>query len=800
MKTRKSLAFLLALAMLISLFPAMAFAAPADETATAPWSIADATEKTVYYTILDEKDQPTETRAVTAYEDSYLNSDSEFTVRLYVPEGADANSPIAYIVNNSGWRSNGHMLAGDDANLWEATDESAPAKLYPATHSVAAPSNDNYGAGKYAGQALEAGYVVVTAEVRARGDDNHSPVTVGDAKAVIRYLRHNADALPAGDVDYIIVSGMSGGGALTSAIGASGNSSDYLPYLYALGAAGVEYIGEGEAPTLANYMDYTAADFTDSLTDDVFAAVVYAPITDLDHADLAYAWTYLGARLALKDVFTDAESKYVNEAAITSSQKLGADFVDYVDSLGLTYNGEAVDATFNAETGEIGGVLADVISDLMKDSIQYRIDNADAPYFLGLGMADAMEARGYATSGKSAYPISEEALADNAWKTAWLDVTEDESKTDVESFDLDAFLYYVAGVTALKNPPAFDGMNAQTGEGKNESNLYGLEGQTYNHILEYTFKYDSYTVGLYDPETNDPDTAWKNYVDSGDYAKVQLQARMVNSVPYLLDSEGNDQGDSAPHWYLRMGMLDRDTSFATVALLYLSLLNAEDVEDVDARFTWDRVHAWQPYHDTPDAFEWVQETVEEAKADDNAENPYEDVAADSWYYDEVMYVTANGLMNGMGDSEFQPATTVTRAMAITTLYRMAGSPTVSGSNSFTDLTADWYKDAVQWGVETGITNGISETEFDPSSAISREQLATMLFRYAKNSDADTSAKADLDKYTDAGQVSSWAQDAMQWANASGLITGDTDTTLSPKADSSRAVLATVLMRYCESIA
>lgn len=614
MRMRKSLAFLLALAMLISLFPAMAFAASADETVTDPWSIEDASEKTVYYTILDEEDQPTETRAVTAYEDSYLDSESEFTVRIYVPEGADADSPIAYIVNNSGWTSNGHMLADagkDDtgANLWDATDESAPAKLYPATHSVPAPSNDNYGAGKYAGQALEAGYVVVTAQLRARSNDNHSPVTVGDAKAVIRYLRHNADALPAGDVDYIIVSGMSGGGALTSAIGASGNSNDYLPYLYALGAAGVEYIGEDEAPTLANYMDYTAADFTDSLTDDVFAAVVYAPITDLDHADLAYAWTYLGARMALAENSTNASASYFNEAAITSSQELGADFVEYVDSLGLTYNGEAVDATFNAETGEIGGVLADVISDLMKASIQYRIDNADAPYFLGLSMVGAMEARGYA----SKYSISEEAQANNAWKTAWLDVAEDETKTDVETFDLDEFLYYVAGVTALKNPPAFDGKNAQTGEGKNESNLYGLEGQTYNHILEYTFKYDSYTVELYDPETKNPETAWKNYVDSGDYAKVQQQARMINSVPYLLDSEGEDQGDSAPHWYLRMGMLDRDTSFATVALLYLSLLNAEDVEDVDARFTWDRVHAWQPYHDTPDAFEWVQETVEEAK-------------------------------------------------------------------------------------------------------------------------------------------------------------------------------------------
>ncbi len=613
MKTRKITALFLVLCMMVSLFPAVYAADVADD----PWSIADAAKKTVYYTILDENDAATETRALDAYEDTYQTADSSYTIRIYVPEGANKATPICYIVNNSGWTSNGHMLAdagkdGTGTDLWNSTEEN-PAKMYPASHSVAAPSNDNYGAGKYAGQALEAGYVVVTASLRARGDDNHSPVTVGDAKAAIRYLRYNAGALPAGDVERIIISGMSGGGALVSALGASGNSADYLPYLCALGAAGVEYVGEGEKPNLTNYMDYDAADFTDSLTDDVFAVVAYAPITDLNHADLAYAWTYLGARLGLAEVSSDPTSKFFNEAAISSSKELGARFPEYVESLGLEYNGEAVDASFDPETGAIGGTLADVIADLMKASIQYRIDTPDAPYFLGTGMMDAMTAREYAITGKSAYPITEEALADTAWKTAWLAVAENEADTDVESFDLDAFLYYVAAATALKNPPAFDGKNAQTGEGKNESNLFGLAGQTYNHVYDYTFKYDSYTVGLYEPETNDPDTAWNNYIASGDYDKVQLQARMVNSIPYLLDSEGEDQGNSAPHWYLRMGMLDRDTSFATVALLYLSLLNAEDVEDVDARFTWDRVHAWQPYHDTPDSFAWVQETVAAAE-------------------------------------------------------------------------------------------------------------------------------------------------------------------------------------------
>jgi hypothetical protein len=155
-------------------------------------------------------------------------------------------------------------------------------------------------------------------------------------------------------------------------------------------------------------------------------------------------------------------------------------------------------------------------------------------------------------------------------------------------------------------------------------------------------------------------------------------------------------------------------------------------------------------------------------------------------------------MDGVGDGKFEPFTTVTRGMAITTLYRMAGSPEVSGSNSFTDLTQDWYKDAVQWGVTVGITDGVSATAFDPNSAITREQLATMLYRYAKVMGIDVSEKNDLGGYTDSAKISDFATDAMQWANAAGLITGVTNTTLVPTADSDRATLATILMRFCES--
>ena len=618
---KKTLALFITIAMVLSLIPG-AFAE------TDPWSIEDAlaNPKTVYYTILGADSIPiTETKKVTVYEDNYLNSDSAFTVRIYVPDGADESSPIAYIVDNAGWRSNGHLLAAGVADLWDATDPTTPVGLYSPDHmDTENPdhmlSDDNYGNGKYAGQALEAGYVVVTAELRSRGDDNHSPVSVGDAKAVIRYLRYNAEKglLPAGNTDYIILSGMSGGGGLTAAVGASGNSTDYLPYLYALGAAGITYTGTGDGPSLEkiDYMNYSPSDFTDSLADNVFAVVVYAPITDIPHADMAYSWTYLKARMALKEKTTDESLRYFNEAAITSSQELGTEFVEYVNSLGLKYNGEPVDVTFDPETGTIGGAFAEVMTELLKQSVQHRSDNPDAPYYLGFSMTETLKNKAYSTGRETdnEYSISEEARNDDSWKTAWIQIDPDTDTADVDSFDLDAFLYFVAANTALKNPPAFDGKNGPTSApgpfGAGESNLFGLNDQTYAHIMEYTFKYDSELYGLYG---NDPDSAWDNYKACGDYDKVQLQGRMLNSIPYLLDNEGDDQGISAAHWYVRMGMVDRDTSFATTTLLYLSLLNAKDVSDVDMRFTWDRIHNYQCYHDAPDSFNWVQEIIASSK-------------------------------------------------------------------------------------------------------------------------------------------------------------------------------------------
>ncbi|MBE6944686.1 MAG: hypothetical protein E7459_01185 [Ruminococcaceae bacterium] len=178
-------------------------------------------------------------------------------------------------------------------------------------------------------------------------------------------------------------------------------------------------------------------------------------------------------------------------------------------------------------------------------------------------------------------------------------------------------------------------------------------------------------------------------------------------------------------------------------------------------------------------------------------NSFTDVPKGQWYHEAVDFVVGANLMHGISETSFAPNATTSRAMVVTTLYRMAGSPEVNGENNFTDLTQDWYAAAVQWAVETGVTTGYSETIFAPNAPITREQLATMLYRYAKACGMDVSAQADLSGYTDAGKISSWALTAMAWANAEGIIQGDSETTLSPRATSTRAQLAMVLTRICQ---
>ena len=173
---------------------------------------------------------------------------------------------------------------------------------------------------------------------------------------------------------------------------------------------------------------------------------------------------------------------------------------------------------------------------------------------------------------------------------------------------------------------------------------------------------------------------------------------------------------------------------------------------------------------------------------------FSDVKAGSWYHEAVDYALKAGLMNGMGNGKFEPDASLTRAMLVTILYRSEGSPDVSGAaNPFTDVQAgQWYTDAVIWAAKEGIVNGMTETTFAPNDSITREQIATILYRY----DGSPKVSGNLYQFPDAFSVSAYAYDAMIWAVKSGIING-LDGKLAPKDNATRAQIATLLMRYLE---
>ena len=179
--------------------------------------------------------------------------------------------------------------------------------------------------------------------------------------------------------------------------------------------------------------------------------------------------------------------------------------------------------------------------------------------------------------------------------------------------------------------------------------------------------------------------------------------------------------------------------------------------------------------------------------------PFLDVNEGDWFYAAVAYAYENGLMDGVGGNRFAPNSATTRAQLVTILYRMEGQPAVSGDLPFTDVeSGTWYTDAILWAAQNNIVNGVSDTEFAPGDDLTRQQLVTILYRYAEAKGYDVSASADLSGYPDAGQVQDYAQPAMAWAVAEGIVEG-MDGNLNPAGNASRAQIATILMRFCEDV-
>lgn len=409
------------------------------------------------------------------------------------------------------------------------------------------------------GAALKAGYVVVSAGTRSRGikaDDGSwagkSPAVIVDAKAAVRYLRLN-DAVMPGSAERIIITGTSGGGALSVAVAASGNSADYFADLAAIGAAGVDASG------------------TSTIRDDVFATVAYCPITDLGHADIAYEWQFGAVRTAANTT----RGQYP-PAMQQASAALAAAYPPYLASLGLKReNGSQLTAANMPDA-----ILAEV-----KKGVEAGIARGDRVPAIGEDFV--LGGRGGGTRLR------------NDWLTV--------ENGQVKQIDYSKYLQFVTSATALKSVPAFDATANIGAQGvSGENTLFGSSSLEYANFSEYSWNHNE--VKGDGSGADDTGQDWAGYI-AGAGRTLARQVRMASPMTYL-----NSSADSAPYWYVRHGLVDRDTSFAVEIALAHAIRNDPSVKEANFKLAWLQGHAGN--YDVQEAYAWVAGIL--AKAGDPA--------------------------------------------------------------------------------------------------------------------------------------------------------------------------------------
>jgi len=212
-------------------------------------------------------------------------------------------------------------------------------------------------------------------------------------------------------------------------------------------------------------------------------------------------------------------------------------------------------------------------------------------------------------------------------------------------------------------------------------------------------------------------------------------------------------------------------------------------KDVDCKIPWDfsrdkvevNIHLYAKWKKT--------ETIQR----------YTDVLPGDWFFGDVDYVSRHGLMDGVGGGKFAPYANTNRAMVVTILWRLEGRPAAVGG-TFRDVPAGmWYTEAINWAAANGIVTGYSANSFGPLDNVTREQMAVILYRYARYKGYDVSQQADLGCYGDSAKISSWAKEGLSWANARGLISGMPDQTLAPQNNAIRCQTAAILHRFHQSV-
>ena len=550
MKTRRWLVLVVAVALLVGLLPT-ALAQPEQFEGRGPlWFVEDNFEiaETLDVT-LDGEPLGITKYLVTYVENPVQMSDLAYDrdgnlvpvddvyawekMWVYVSDTAahDQDTAIILQVNNGGWMNSPvRDIMQEGAEFVSDSDTDAT------------------------GAALKAGYVIVSAVTRSRGliaadgtYPGHAPAVVVDAKAAIRYLKLNDKRMP-GSADRIVITGTSGGGGLSTAVAASGNSPDYYPYLKEIGAAGINPVGNS------------------TLTDDVFATIAYCPITDLDHADIAYEWQYSATRLVNAD-YTDGP--FDDQV----SADLAALYPAYLESLGIVLE-DGTPLTADTLPGAIEG--------LVKAGVEKAMANGETVPDLGEDWI-------FIQRDGSELVVTND----------WLDV--DNATDTVVSIDYGKYLEFVCKTAQLKTAPAFENYRTELQYHMNESNLSGDEDTVYNHWLGWSWEHDV----IPDNGVGWDDTllTFDEFMGTAAGKAVVHQMKMINPMPYLL----SDEGDSAPYWYVRHGIRDRDTSFAVEAALFYAIQNDPTVMDANYALAYMQPHGGN--YDVQEAYGWLAEVL-----------------------------------------------------------------------------------------------------------------------------------------------------------------------------------------------
>lgn len=425
------------------------------------------------------------------------------TLNIYIPETIRENSPIFLRTYVGGYMA--------------------------ATAKTPSPSDAT-------GRALKEGYVVcipgsrgsnstITTESGETVYTGTAPNGLLDLKAAIRYLKYNDAKIP-GDSKHIVTDGTSAGGAMSALLGATGNNPEYEPYLKAMGAA--------------------------EASDDVWAAVCYCPITDLNHADMEYEWLY-GC--------TDHGVRHLDEKQIAVSDNLSALCPAYINSLGL-----------KDENGNT------ITSATYKDYLKtYLIASAQKAKDEGAEIPDSIGFVFYKEAGGPG-PTPDDRAAPSFGPGNRMPVFNRQSEF-ITGLDLDRYLTYVATMTPLKTPPAFDRLGVLTDSPSPENKVFGDKQGTPANFTDFSLRYDRH-----DPH-------------------ARLSAEMTKRVHLMnpMDFIGENRSVTAPHWFIRHGAKDRDTSFLVPLNLATKLRNHGF--DVNFALPWNRPHSGD--YNLDDLFGWL---------------------------------------------------------------------------------------------------------------------------------------------------------------------------------------------------